>query len=106
MASLKFNNYNLFKLFLQVLLQKSYSDKEMKSAGAVIRKNIKELIWTIILVNTTSEDLLKLKSANKKEVQKAIKTILSKATQNPQIIEEIKSTLQKILVKLNEEVSI
>lgn len=102
MKNPKFNNYYLFKLFIQQILQKSYSDKEIKSISTQVLKNVKDLVWTIILVNTPSEYLEKLKSNDQKEVQTGIDQILSKGMSNTQTMEEIKSTLGKVLVNLNE----
>lgn len=98
----KYNNYYLFKLFIQQLLQKSYSDKEIKSISNQVLKNVKDLVWTIILVNTPTEDLERLKSDDQKEVQTGIDRILSKGMSNTQTMEDIKSTLQKVLVNLNQ----
>jgi hypothetical protein len=99
----KLNNYYLFKLFVQQLLQKSYTDQEIKTIGEEILKNVKNLVWTIILVNTPSEDLQSLKSNDQKTVRRGIDRILAKGLTNQQTMEEVKTTLQKVLVNLNQE---
>lgn len=98
-------NYNLLKLFFATLLEKNLKDQEIDLIASKLLDQIQKLVWVVILSNSTSEQLKKLKSKKESEVTKAIGQMIKTSKNNPQVVLEIKKLLQQVLIGLNQEIT-